>query len=104
MTNLRDETLEAIEEAGQSPDQIAYIGDRQNSCTWPEFRRAANWQYDAGYGAAAVNRALIITFQDGSWLERAEYDGAEWWAYKKCYVPAAAPSAGELQLFPVDNW
>ena len=103
MTNLRDETLKALKEAGQSPDQIAYIGDRQNSCTWPEFLYAANRQYNAGYGAAAVNRDLIITFQDGSWLERAEYDGYEWWVYKKCYVPAVASSAGELQLFPVDN-
>ncbi len=104
MNNLRDETIAAIEEAGQSPEQIVYIGDRENSCTWPEFLHKADVRYDAGYGSAQVNSALVITFEDGSWLERAEYDGAEWWAYKKCYVPAEVAFDGKLQLFHNEDW
>ena len=25
-----------------------------------------------------------IVFKDRTWLERWEYDGSEWWEYKKC--------------------
>lgn len=33
------------------------------------------------YGVAEVNQNLRVVFKDGSWLERQEYDGAEWWEY-----------------------
>lgn len=40
-------------------------------------------EYDNGYGSQELYG--IIVFKDGSWLERREYDGSEWWA--KCELP-----------------
>lgn len=33
--------------------------------------------YDAGYGSQQLFG--VIVFNDGTWLERREYDGSEWW-------------------------
>jgi hypothetical protein len=42
---------------------------------------ALDFEYDAGYGGQELFG--FVVFEDGSWLERGEYDGSEWWAYKK---------------------
>lgn len=103
MINLRDETIAAITKAGKSPGDISYIGDRNNSYSWPQFLRAANIKYDNGYGAANVSHGFVIVFTDGSWLERGEYDGAEWWEYKRCFtVPEGHVPDEQLVLFPSD--
>ena len=41
-----------------------------------------NFTYDNSYGYQ--NLYGYIWYTDGSWTERAEYDGSEWWEYKKC--------------------
>ena len=38
--------------------------------------------YDSGYGSQEWSG--WISFQDGSWIERSEYDGSEWWSLKAC--------------------
>jgi len=40
-----------------------------------------DFEYNEGYGGQELYG--IVVFVDGSWLERGEYDGAEWWEYKK---------------------
>ena len=37
--------------------------------------------YDDGYGSQVWSG--WITFTDGTWIERHEYDGSEWWEYKE---------------------
>lgn len=44
------------------------------------FLEALNFQYDAGYGSQQLFG--YIWYTDGTWSERGEYDGAEWWEYK----------------------
>lgn len=39
-----------------------------------------NTQIDSGYGAQELFG--YIWYNDGTWSERAEYDGAEWWEHK----------------------
>jgi hypothetical protein len=39
------------------------------------------YSYDNGFGIQELYGFVI--FNDGSWLERQEYDGSEWWVYKK---------------------
>jgi hypothetical protein len=41
-----------------------------------------NFYYDSGYG----NRHIFgtIWYTDGSWSDRGEYDGSEWWVHRKC--------------------
>jgi hypothetical protein len=46
------------------------------------FLHNIDFMYDAGYGGQEV--CGTIWYQDGTWSERAEYDGSEWWVYKSC--------------------
>ena len=39
--------------------------------------------YYSGYGIQELYG--VIAFKDGSWLERGEYDGSEWW--ELCVMP-----------------
>jgi hypothetical protein len=43
-----------------------------------------NIEYDEGYGGQELFGN--IWYEDGSWSERGEYDGSEWWEHKKCPV------------------
>lgn len=39
-------------------------------------------EYCNGYGVQEWEG--WISFQDGTWIERSEYDGSEWWSYRSC--------------------
>jgi len=47
-----------------------------------EFLAELNFKYDSGYGSQELFG--IIWYEDGTWSERGEYDGSEWWVYKSC--------------------
>jgi hypothetical protein len=49
---------------------------------WSEFLSDLDFEYDDGYGGQ--NLFGTIWYQDGTWSERSEYDGSEWWGYNKC--------------------
>lgn len=85
MTNLLEETTNIMLEFGKSPDDIIFIGSESSghSCTWEEFVVLANKDYHAGYGHAEIATDLIIVFKGGSQIEREEYDGSEWWEFRK---------------------
>ena len=38
--------------------------------------------YDNGYGGQELYGT--IWYKDGTWSDRREHDGSEWWAYRKC--------------------
>ena len=44
------------------------------------LKRTSKLYYDAGYGAQYLKG--IIALKNGTWYERAEYDGSEWWEYR----------------------
>lgn len=46
------------------------------------FLKCINYEYDSGYGGQEVYGT--IWYKDGTWSERGEYDGSEWWEYKAC--------------------
>lgn len=48
------------------------------------FRKAMDFDYDNGYGSQEIDGQVMLC--DGTWLERREYDGSEWWAH--CYPPS----------------
>lgn len=83
MTNLLTETKAAIKDSGHKPADIVFIGssDAEYRCTWAEFQKVANVQYDSGYGAQEVATDLVIRFSDGKSMWRHEYDGSEYWEY-----------------------
>ena len=47
-----------------------------------EFIESLDFNYDAGYGGQELYGNVWLT-DNKSWLERGEYDGAEWWELKK---------------------
>ena len=46
------------------------------------FLKELDFEYDNGWGSQEVFG--IIWYKDGTWSDRHEYDGSEWWAYITC--------------------
>lgn len=78
--NLYQETVKAIEDAGMTPDDVIWVGSGDVLLDTESFWRCARaTEYDAGFGAQKIASDLIVMLNDGSWLRRSEYDGAEEW-------------------------
>jgi len=45
------------------------------------FLKALDFEYDNGFGGQELYGT--IWFTDGTWAERGEYDGSEWWEHHK---------------------
>lgn len=88
MKNLLQETKEAIKSSGHKKSDIVFIGSEKtgHECTWAEFCKLADVEYNAGYGAAKVAQDLVVVFADGQKLWRREYDGLEWWEHSTPFV------------------
>ena len=85
-TNLYNETCDMLSRIGKTWDDVRYV-QIDDIYTLPEHIAAAlNIDYNDGYGTAEINLSLKIVGNDW-WLERAEYDGSEWWAYKTMPEP-----------------
>jgi hypothetical protein len=97
--NLLEETQCHLDRAGKTWNDVEYVilpdmsdlvaGNRRVSNyfkgTAEEFKAFAEEffsAYDAGYGGTKVPTQTAIVFRDHTWLERDEYDGSEWWAYR----------------------
>lgn len=51
-------------------------------CTWDEYKRLADFEYNGYKGEIEISQNLIIVFSDRSWMSRANNsNGAEWWNY-----------------------
>lgn len=83
MTNFLEETVENLKSWKKKPRDIKFIGSLSSghSCTWEEFEELANFEYDSGFGGQVVASDIVILFEDGSYMNRGEYDGSEWWEY-----------------------
>lgn len=79
--NLLAETLKCLADHNKSVADVLYVADQDTYTTWKEFAKVANIEYDDSFGTQYVNAYLQIIGKD-FWLERHEYDGSEWWAYK----------------------
>lgn len=49
---------------------------------YQEFLTKIDKNYDSGYGGQELYGT--IWYNDGTWSDRGEYDGSEWWEYHKC--------------------
>lgn len=81
MKNLLKETIEALGTYGKTIFDIEWIGTRDVIIPIEDFAKLANTVYDDSYGQQVVKNDLVVV-GNGWWLERAEYDGSEWWEYK----------------------
>lgn len=46
------------------------------------FLEALNFEYYNGYGGQELFGT--IWYEDGTWADRGEYDGSEWWEHHSC--------------------
>jgi len=98
--NAKDELLKAVGRTGakvlcatiQHGDDTYRAEDEQRAPVfnlrkgytfddWRKFLRGLNFVYDSGYGGQELFG--IVWLDDGTWLERGEYDGSEWWVCRK---------------------
>lgn len=82
MENLYDE-IASFGDVSGIVRVIIYDGEQQVSLPIEWFlQQAKRIDYDPSFGGEVINRSLKIVFADGSWLERHEYDGSEWFEHK----------------------
>lgn len=87
--NLLKETLDVLASNNKTESVVLWVGIQRGdyekrpsiSFSWDEFAALADFEYDNGYGGAEIADHLKIVGADW-WLERGEYDGAEWWEFK----------------------
>ena len=82
MKNLKEETLNCLRKHGKAEKDVRWVGTKGREIQIDVFWKEADREYDDGYGGAEVNELLMVVGDDW-WLERHEYDGAEWWEYKE---------------------
>lgn len=83
MRNLWEETIEVLKDHGKTFDGVRFIQGNDFKITKENFENVAKkTNYDSGYGSADVATDLVVVGKNW-WLERGEYDGAEWWDYKE---------------------
>lgn len=78
--NAKEELLEKLDYNDKTIDDIDFIkiryeGEKTNI-------NQLDFEYDRGFGSQELEG--VVVFKDHTWLERHEYDGSEWWEYKKC--------------------
>lgn len=64
---------------GQRTQILLHVGHTE--VDFNRFMRQLNFDYDNGYGGQ--NLFGTVWYMDGSWSERGEYDGSEWWEHKE---------------------
>lgn len=82
MRNLKEETLQVLKDYGKTIEDVLWISNGKVRLPIDAFLKAADRLYDDGYGGTEVIEDLVIV-GDNWWLERAEYDGSEWWNFKR---------------------
>lgn len=103
--NLLKETIECLHEHGKQESDVIWVGrdyfdyrKQERICyknNWDNFRINADFWYDDGYGGNEIGLDLKVVGKD-FWLERQEYDGAEWWEFKA--LPTAPEETRDLYL------
>lgn len=100
--NLLDETVEFLEQYGKTLDDVLFIQGDDFEITKTNFMKVArDTNYDPGYGAQRVAKDLVLV-GEGWWIERYEYDGAEWWTFKS--IPEKKKYMKNITKLGVGMW
>jgi len=83
MANLLSETKSALRMEGYKPKDIVFIGswDGRYACSWEEFEKLANFNYDERSSGQEIADDLVIRMRDGSFFCRQKHDGSERWEH-----------------------
>ncbi len=85
--NAKEEFLEAVEGRKIKCAIVKhykgdiYLKKRHNGTDYKTFLDNLDFEYDNGYGGQELEGT--IWFKDGTWTERGEYDGSEWWQHQE---------------------
>ena len=80
--NLYEEIIKLLKANGKNKEDVIWAGNETFKIPLSKFWEIANTEYDNGYGLQEVAVDLIIV-GNSFWLERNDYDGAEWFEYKE---------------------
>jgi len=83
--NLLAETIAVLRDNGKRESDVLWVGskDGEYAISWEEFVEIAkDVNYNNGFGSQEIAEDLVVVGKNW-WLERAEYDGSEWWEYKE---------------------
>ncbi len=95
MINFKEEILDAIASNNKSTEDVDYVILNEYQLTSDsnaeyvpseiEFDHllevADGIIYDDGYGTVIIDDSLKIVFKDGTYMDRKEYDGSEWFEF-----------------------
>lgn len=98
--NLYEETLRSIDKSNHTTDNVSWVGtaDGEYAISWEEYRQISDITYNSGFGVTNIPRDLVVVFSDKNWLERREYDGAEWWEYVSIPQQSSSPNKFTLTI------
>lgn len=96
MPNFYDETINFLEEHGKQQEDVLWVCGNNFQVEPRNFWKAANIEYDSGYGSPEIAMDLMLIGAD-FWMERREYDGSEWWVYR------TAPDVKNLPMRPIST-
>ena len=78
--------------------KISYSSEETVEGTLDEVLPKLDFEYDNGYGSQELDGT--VWYSDGTWSDRGEYDGSEWWDYRKCPpLPTATDNSFESVLW-----
>ena len=88
--NTRNAQKELLEHTENKTEELIKIAIRKGyndeplriEGTLEDVLPKLNFEYDAGYGGQELFG--YIWYSDGTWSERGEYDGSEWWQHQCC--------------------
>lgn len=102
MKNLFEETVAVLNKNGKSINDIIAVQGDDFAISVDNFVEVAkNTNYYSGYGHQEVACDLAI-IGNGWWLERREYDGAEWWKF--CSTPVVKTNIETVKTLSGDGW
>lgn len=83
--NAKEELLKHIGDREVKYVRVISGGYRKTAViegTLDEVLPSLDFKYDSGYGSQELEGT--IWYADGTWSERGEYDGSEWWVHREC--------------------
>lgn len=107
MEEESDEIIsETINKVKEIKKKVSWVGskDGKYQISWKEFSMLKPQTYDSGFGAQEIASDLIVVFEDGSYMDRWEYDGSEGWSYHPIYFTKINKEARKFYNVKTDMW
>jgi hypothetical protein len=93
--NAKQELIKHIGDRDVELVRIAYDTGNNNIFIEGQLEQVLpmlDFEYDSGYGGQTLFG--YIWYKDGTWSERGEYDGSEWWSHK-----SRPPTDVEIEVY-----